>query len=847
METERFHLIKEIFQSALERRPEEREAFLAAACAGDDELRLDVKTLLAQQTDTFLETPAIEVHAGLFAREDHSEENVQLKAGDSISHYRIVSLLGRGGMGEVYLAEDARFERKVAIKLLRGQWTNDPERVRRFEQEARAASALNHPNIITVHDIGQDGSIRFITTEFVDGQTLRQILKSRRMSAREALDVGAQVAAALVAAHEAGIVHRDIKPENVMVRRDGYVKVLDFGIAKRASPRDPADSNERITATGVVIGTAGYMSPEQARGQELDARTDVFSLGVLIYEMVAGQPPFGGETQADVIAEILTKAPSPLAQATPEMPVELGQLVARALRKRPEERHQTSGELLAELKTLKENLELREKIKQSPAPSSAPDVEGGSKTLPPLLSEFDFSPRLRLLLRRNPHGGSLALAAAAGGLAAILLSWVVGAACIRVTFTSQPCPAQSQTLTFGYLAELNAGLLYLVGFPVVIIAAFHLINLSQVMLRRLVSGERLIIVGRKQAEAGLTPLEIIGRRNRRLYHRLIPFFALFAMALVCVGEYRDRDKLAFGWVQALSVKDMEGKDLARIRREKNVEDLPALANLEPQCVIHVSQVKGGHGSGDRAKWRTPFLIFVTVAFGLQIAFIAFGLWISTKIIFLFVTLSYALLDRPRQTFKIILDFEDEKKRFGLAALDIVHNAILTIVLVASVIVILQQVANVVKGTSVFSGAAGWSLTGQALLFLLSLFGLIMLLVLPVLIFVRLIETAVGRHLERFDGEEAEFRKILAGEIPATPGRNPEVALKALQAKRELAAQQRPWPRENSIYRWLMLMNIILLLVLLSYKYPSVFGNKVFSNLARGLSEWLCDFTQLGYH
>jgi len=184
METERFHLIKEIFQSALERQPEEREAFLAVACAGDDELRLEVKTLLALQTDTFLEIPAIEIHAGLFAGEDHSEENAQLKAGDSISHYRIVSLLGRGGMGEVYLAEDPRFERKVAIKLLRGQWTNDPERVRRFELEARAASALNHPNIITVHDIGQDGSIRFITTEFVDGQTLRQILKSRRMSAR---------------------------------------------------------------------------------------------------------------------------------------------------------------------------------------------------------------------------------------------------------------------------------------------------------------------------------------------------------------------------------------------------------------------------------------------------------------------------------------------------------------------------------------------------------------------------------------------------------------------------------------------------------------------------------------
>jgi hypothetical protein len=180
-------------------------------------------------------------------------------------------------------------------------------------------------------------------------------------------------------------------------------------------------------------------------------------------------------------------------------------------------------------------------------------------------------------------------------------------------------------------------------------------------------------------------------------------------------------------------------------------------------------------------------------------------------------------------------------------LDISHNAILTVVLVASIIVILQQGANVAKGTSVFSGAAGWSLTGQALLFLLSLFALILLLVLPVLIFVRLIETAVGRHLERIDGEEAEWRKVLAGEIPTPPGRNPEAALKALQANRELARQQRPWPRENPIYRWLMLTDIVLFLVLLSNKYASIFGNGVFSDLARGLSEWLCGFTRLGDH
>src|SRR5262249_11888023 len=306
METDRFRLIKEIFQAALEFKPEERTAFLASACAGDDELRRDVEALLAQQTENFLETPAIEKHAGLF----ESNDLPVLKKGDFIKYYRIESLLDRGGMGEVYLAEDTPFERKVALKILRGVWMEDPDRVQRFEQEARAASILNHPNIVTIYDIGQTGSIHFITTEFIDGQTLRQKLKSGPLTLREALDVSVQIAEALTSAHAAGIVHRDIKPENVMLRSDGYVKVIDFGIAKRITPREAAEEkakSESITSTGVVLGTASYMSPEQARGQKVDARTDIFSLGVSIYEMITGQRPFNGETQIDIVAAILTK------------------------------------------------------------------------------------------------------------------------------------------------------------------------------------------------------------------------------------------------------------------------------------------------------------------------------------------------------------------------------------------------------------------------------------------------------------------------------------------------------------------------------------------------------------
>jgi hypothetical protein len=253
----------------------------------------------------------------------------------------------------------------------------------------------------------------------------------------------------------------------------------------------------------------------------------------------------------------------------------------------------------------------------------------------------------------------------------------------------------------------------------------------------------------------------------------------------------------------------------------------------------VSNVTGGHGKEDRVKWRFSFLIFVAIALGLQIAFIVFVLWLAAKIMFLFVLLCHALLDRPRQTFKITLDFEDEKKRFGLSALDMIHNALLTMVFCASIVVILQRIANVAKGTSFFSGGASPSVAGQALLFLISLFALTLLLVLPVLIFIRLIETAVGRYLERIDEEEARLRKALARATSDLPDQNLRKALRTLEYKRELVQQQRPWPRENLAYRRLMMANIILLLVLLSNSYAGAFENAIFSSKARAFSDRLC--------
>src|SRR5205807_9645087 len=261
-----------------------------------------------------------------------------------IGFYKIVSLLGKGGMGEVYLAQDTRLGRQVALKRLAPRFTLDMESVRRFEQEARAASALNHPNIITIYEIGHSSRLHFITTEFIDGETLRHDLKGARRSLDEALDLAIQVASALSAAHAAGIVHRDVKPENIMLRRDGIVKVLDFGLAKITDPQSTTTGPEEVTLQhfstepGLVLGTSVYMSPEQARGLPLDARTDIWSLGVVLYEMVGGRVPFAGATKSDVIVSILEREPPPLENDANEPAIELKWILHKALRKEKEER-----------------------------------------------------------------------------------------------------------------------------------------------------------------------------------------------------------------------------------------------------------------------------------------------------------------------------------------------------------------------------------------------------------------------------------------------------------------------------------------------------------------------------
>jgi serine/threonine protein kinase len=379
MTPDRWQQLDQLFHSALELDSEKRAAFLLEVCAGDESLRRHVESLISahEKAGSFIESPALEVEARELAGETVPGN---IAAGKTISHYEIISPLGSGGMGDVYLAQDLILNRQVALKLLPEYFTRDRDRLRRFQQEARTASSLSHPNIITTYEIGQVDDRHFIALEYIDGETLRQnfISKPRHsvgtaLRMREALDIAIQTADALAAAHEAHIIHRDIKPENIMVRRrDGYVKVLDFGLAKLTEgPVVDVEATTRAlvqTSAGMVMGTANYMSPEQARGEKVDVRTDIWSLGVVLYEMVAGCVPFDRLTPSEVIALILEREPPPLTRFARDVPAELERIVSKALTKDAEARYQTAKDLLIDLRRLKQRLEVETEIQRTGEP-----------------------------------------------------------------------------------------------------------------------------------------------------------------------------------------------------------------------------------------------------------------------------------------------------------------------------------------------------------------------------------------------------------------------------------------------------------------------------------------------
>ncbi len=381
--------IKEIFDSALRHPAEERQSFVSEACGDDKTLLSEVDSLLSSlgTAESFMETPAVAKVAEVI-----ESETEPLEKGQNLAHYQIIEKIGEGGMGEVYLAKDTLLERRIALKILPEHLAADHERMRRFVREAKSASALNHPNIITIYEIGKADDTHFIATEYIEGATLRERLDGASIDLKFAIEIAIQVAGALDAAHRAGIVHRDVKPENVMIRPDSVVKLLDFGIAKLTENEtkqeldaEAATAIKGYTSTGMIIGTAAYMSPEQARGLAVDARTDIWSLAVVIYEMVAGRRPFGGQTTSDVISNILKKEPLALTLFAEEADARLDEIVMKALTKDKEERYQSAKDLFIDLKRLKHRIDVEAEIERT-NPKESRSTQGGVSVVPNSMS-----------------------------------------------------------------------------------------------------------------------------------------------------------------------------------------------------------------------------------------------------------------------------------------------------------------------------------------------------------------------------------------------------------------------------------------------------------------------------
>ena len=396
--------IEKLYHSALEHEPRQREAFLREACAGDEALRREVESLLAHQpqAESFIEAPALEV-----AAKGMAENRAPSLVGRQVGPYKIHSLLGVGGMGEVYLAQDPRLDRAIALKILPTELASDPDRMRRFVREAKAASALKHPNVATIYEIGKSEEFHFIAMEYVEGQTLANKISGRPLPIAEIVDIGIQVADALDEAHRKGITHRDIKPANLMLTSREQVKILDFGLAKVTRPEGQAIGSDISTVvkteTGVVMGTVQYMSPEQVLGKEVDHRTDIFSLGVVLYEMATGRLPFTGTSSSETMDRVLHGQPEAIARFNYDVPAELERIVRKCLEKDRERRYQSARDLLIDLKNLKRDSDA--------APVAGHDVR------PPIRAASKNS---RLLVFRSHR-----LSARSVGLAA-LLALIIG-------------------------------------------------------------------------------------------------------------------------------------------------------------------------------------------------------------------------------------------------------------------------------------------------------------------------------------------------------------------------------------------------------------------------------------
>ncbi|HUE54256.1 MAG TPA: protein kinase, partial [Candidatus Udaeobacter sp.] len=409
MSTQRWERTKQILEEALRIAPEQRQAYLDLVCGPDSELRVEVESLMASHEEAgsaFLAASAPEL-----LELTSSAKPPKLPLNHVIGHYKLVEEAGRGGMGVVYKAEDTRLHRFVALKILPEQIGEDSVALSRFRREAEAASALNHPNIVTIYEIGQDGSTHYIAMELVEGKTLRELLVSSLLPIRKAIEIAAQIAEGLAKAHEAGIAHRDLKPENLMVSHDGFVKILDFGLAKVASTSGELSDMNTVSASqtqpGLVLGTLGYMSPEQASGRRQDFRSDQFSFGLVLYEMVTGKRAFQRSTAAETLVAILREQAEPIGVQTPDAPAPLCWAIERCLAKEPDKRYVSTRDLARELAAIRDRFSEKPVMQVEPRPTNIPvqrtGFVGREKEVA-AAKELLLRPEVRLVTVTGPGG-----------------------------------------------------------------------------------------------------------------------------------------------------------------------------------------------------------------------------------------------------------------------------------------------------------------------------------------------------------------------------------------------------------------------------------------------------------
>jgi predicted ATPase len=523
MDAERWRRVDQLLQSALEVPPEQRDEFLCRECAGDAALEGEVRSLLDshRNADGFLERPAIRVAAKAMAQTDTGNA-VDSLCGGMFSHYLILKKLGAGGMGEVYRAKDTRLDREVAIKTLSLDRISQPDAILRFEKEARAACALNHPNIVTIYELGQMNGTHYIAMELVDGETVREMLASGPIPFRKAVAIASQIGDALAKAHEIGIVHRDLKPENLMVTGDGVCKVLDFGLAKLRAPNHPPDSNATtsISEHGTIMGTIGYMSPEQATGGDVDFRSDQFSFGSVLYEMVTGFPAFQKKTRAETTAAILRDEPERIGSRMLQAPPPFIWIVERCLAKDPAQRYASTRDLARDLAAVRERLADAPARYSEPRPNNLPvqrtaliGREPEAAALRQLLSRED----VRLVTLTGPGGiGKTRLALQVAGeiagefpggvcfvaLAAVRESVLVASAIASALGVSESGNQLPQESLKEYLSGLTQPMLLLLdNFE-------HLVSAASVVADLLTIGPKLKAMVTSQA-----PLHVYGEHE----------------------------------------------------------------------------------------------------------------------------------------------------------------------------------------------------------------------------------------------------------------------------------------------------------------------------------------------